>query len=52
MLSSSDIPWPEEDEALSEQAQVCVDTLLSMDSQQRPAAEGTTLFPEIGFYTR
>ena len=52
LFSSSDIPWPEEDEALSEEAQACVDMLLSTDSQQRPTAEGTTLFLRIDFYLR
>ncbi|KAL5006224.1 hypothetical protein ScPMuIL_015030 [Solemya velum] len=38
-ILNRDIPWPEEDEALSEDAQQAVDSLLTFDPKQRPTAK-------------
>ncbi|ESO97409.1 hypothetical protein LOTGIDRAFT_115088, partial [Lottia gigantea] len=45
-----DIPWPEEEEELSEQAKSAIDELLTMDPAQRPQAQGVknmALFADV-----
>lgn len=36
----SDIPWPEEEEALSDLARSSIELLLTYDSKERPGAKG------------
>ncbi|XP_063401368.1 serine/threonine-protein kinase greatwall-like isoform X2 [Mytilus trossulus] len=38
-ILSRDVPWPDEDEAMSEHAHQAIDNLLTMDPRKRPTAE-------------
>ena len=40
----SDIPWPEEEEALSSAASQCIQSLLTLDPHVRPSFKGEMLF--------
>lgn len=40
LFFSSDIPWPEGDEAISEACKEAIDSLLTIDPNQRPGARG------------
>ena len=42
-LRVSDIPWPEEEEALSSSAQSAIEALLNVEPKRRPAAKGMNI---------